>query len=196
MNRTDRFNHLKAVVTSSKFLKNEGLGNELPFFIYPFPASEGLSMTKDRQDLLSTFKQTGINVLDLNLYDISLKILKERKIFEQILEIESEQQKSELLELLQGVLDTSNHIIPKISDAMSAVDHDVVFLSGVGEVYPYIRSHNVLHNLHSSIMKKPIILFFPGEYISLPSVGASLSLFGKFDDDRYYRAFDILKYEV
>ena len=196
MSRTDRFNHLKAIVTSEKFLNKKGLGNELPFFIYPYPASEGLSMVKDREDLIKYVIQNGKNVLDLDLYEISIELLKEREIFEKILEIESERHKLEILELLQSVLDPSTHIIPKISDAMNKIEHDIVFLSGVGEVYPYIRSHNILHNLHSSAMKKPIILFFPGEYISSPSVGASLSLFGKFDDDRYYRAFDILKYEV
>ena len=196
MSRKDRFNHLKSVVTSAKFLNKVGLGNELPFFIYPFPACEGFSMVNDREDLIKHAKQKGKIVLDLNLYDISIDILQERGIFEQVLEIESNQEKSEILELLQGVLDIPSHIIPKISDAMNNIDHDMIFISGVGEVYPFIRSHNVLHNLHNSDMNKPIILFFPGEYTSSPSIGASLSLFGMFDDDRYYRAFDILKYEV
>ena len=72
--------------------------------------------------------------------------------------------KSELRELLQGVLDVHEHLIPKIAEAIDRQPHDVIFLSGVGEVYPYIRSHNVLNNLQSTAKDKPTVLFFPGSY--------------------------------
>lgn len=194
--RKERAEHLFKVVTSQRFLTKQGLGNEVPFFICPYPAEEGLSMVEDRLDLVTRITHAGISVLDLSLYDLSLGILEERGILDQILQIEPETEKGEIRELLQSVLDPKANLIPKIGDAIQAAPHDVIFLSGVGEVYPYIRSHNVLNNLQSTAKDKPTVLFFPGSYTHALATGASLDLFGRLHDDKYYRAFNILNYEV
>ena len=194
--RKKRAEHLFKVITSKRFLSKQGLGNEVPFFICPYPAAEGLSMGEDRRDLVTRIRHAGIAVLDLCLYDLSLSILEDRGILEHILEIEPDTDKDEIRELLQSVLDSKTNLIPKIGDAIEATPHDVIFLSGVGEVYPYIRSHNVLNNLQSTAKDKPTVLFFPGNYTHALATGASLDLFGCLHDDKYYRAFNILNYEV
>jgi len=194
--RKERAEHIFKVVTSQRFLTKQGLGNEVPFFICPYPAEEGLSMNEDRLDLVTRITHAGIAVLDLSLYDLSLGILEERGILEQILEIERDTDKREVRELLQSVLDPKANLIPRIGEAIEATPHDVIFLSGVGEVYPYIRSHNVLNNLQSTAKDKPTVLFFPGSYTHALATGASLDLFGRLHDDKYYRAFNILNYEV
>lgn len=196
ISRKERAEHLFKVVTSQRFLTKQGLGNEVPFFICPYPAEEGLSMVDDRTDLVTRLNHAGIAVLDLSLYDLSLAILEERGILDQILEIEQDTDKGELRELLQSVLDPQANLIPKIGEAIETAPHDVIFLSGVGEVYPYIRSHNVLNNLQSTAKDKPTVLFFPGNYTHALATGASLDLFGCLHDDKYYRAFNILNYEV
>jgi hypothetical protein len=194
--RKERAEHLFKVVTSQRFLTKQGLGNEVPFFICPYPAEEGLSMNEDRLDLVTRITHAGVAVLDLSLYDLSLGILEERGILDQILEIERDTDKREVRELLQSVLDPKANLIPRIGEAIEATPHDVIFLSGVGEVYPYIRSHNVLNNLQSTAKDKPTVLFFPGSYTHALATGASLDLFGRLHDDKYYRAFNILNYEV
>lgn len=191
-----RVEHLFQVVTSQRFLTKQGLGNEVPFFICPFPAEEGLSMNEDRRALVTRITHAGVKVLDLSLYDLSLGILEERGILDQVLEIEPNTEKSEIRELLQSVLDPTANLIPRIGQAIAEPPHDVIFLSGVGEVYPYIRSHNVLNNLQSTAKDKPTVLFFPGSYTHALATGASLELFGRLHDDKYYRAFNILNYEV
>lgn len=195
-NRKERAEHLHRVITSERFLTKQGLGNEVPFFICPFPASEGLTMIEDRKDLVSRVSHSGVRALDLSLYDIALEILEERGILEQVLEIEADSEKSEIKDLLQGVLDPATHLVPRIGAAIEAKPHDVIFLSGVGEVYPFIRSHNVLNNLQSTAKVAPTVLFFPGSYTHALATGASLDLFGQLHDDKYYRAFNILNYEV
>lgn len=196
MSAKQRVEHLFEVVTSQRFLTKQGLGNEVPFFICPFPAEEGLSMNEDRRALVTRITHAGVKVLDLSLYDLSLGILEERGILDQVLEIEPDSEKSEIRELLQSVLDPTANLIPRIGQAIADTPHDVIFLSGVGEVYPYIRSHNVLNNLQSTAKDKPTVLFFPGSYTHALATGASLELFGRLHDDKYYRAFNILNYEV
>jgi hypothetical protein len=192
----DRFQHLLDLILSQRFLNRQGLGNEVPFFICPFKPEESVEMEKLQRQLVNRLGQAGVQILEINLYDLSIEILKERNIWEQIIEIENSVSKDELKELLQGVLDPEAHLVPAIATKLVASDFDVLFLSGVGEVFPYIRSHNVLNNLQSTAKEKPTVMFFPGAYTHSLESGASLDLFGRLHDDKYYRAFNIFHCEV
>lgn len=192
----DRFQHLFAVISGQRFLNKQGLGNEIPFFICPFKPEEAVEMERLKRQLVSRLEQSGVRILEINLYDLSIEILKERDIWDQIVEMESSFSKDQLKELLQGVLDPESHLIPAIASRLEAIDFNVLFLSGVGEVFPYIRSHNVLNNLQSTAKEKPTVMFFPGAYTHSIESGASLDLFGRLHDDKYYRAFNIFHCEA
>jgi len=192
----ERFQHLYSVVSGQRFLNKQGLGNEVPFFICPFKAEEAVEMERLQSQLVNRLEQAGIKVLSIDLYDLSIEILKEREVWSQVLELEPTVSKDEMKELLQGVLDPEAHLVPAIAAKLQAVELDVLFLSGVGEVFPYIRSHNVLNNLQSTAKDKPTVMFFPGSYTHSLETGASLDLFGKLHDDKYYRAFNIFHYEA
>jgi hypothetical protein len=101
-----------------------------------------------------------------------------------------------LKELLQGPLDPENHLVPTIANKMRQSEFKVLFLTGVGEIFPMIRSHNILNNLQKEAKDQPTVMFFPGQYIHSPDVGASLVLFGRLRGDKYYRAFNIYDIEV
>lgn len=191
---SDRFRHLFTVISGQRFLTMQGLGNEVPFFICPYRPEENHEMIRLQGQLVNKLEQKGIRVLEINLYDLAIELLKKREIWDQTLEIEKTVSKSELKELLQGVLDTQEHMIPAIAEKMAESEFDVMFLSGAGEVFPYIRSHNILNNLQSTAKDKPTLLFFPGEYTHSLESGASLNLFGIFHDG-YYRAFNIFQCE-
>jgi len=192
----DRFDHLLRVIASNRFLKKQGLGNEVPFFICPYPADEAEGMDTLRASLVKQLENRGVRVFEINLYDLSISLLHNRGIWDDVLAAEPSIGKDELKELLQGVLDPETHLIPEIGALLSEQEFDVLFLSGVGEVYPYIRSHNVLNNLQSTAKEKPTVMFFPGKYTQSLDTGASLDLFGILHDDKYYRAFDITHYEI
>lgn len=191
-----RSQHLFDVISGQRFLKKQGLGNEVPFFICPFKPEESVEMERIRRQLANRLEKAGVRVLEINLYDLSIEILRDRGIWEQVLEMEESISKDQLQELLQGVLDPETHLIPIIAEKLAGADFDVLFLSGVGEVFPYIRSHNVLNNLQSTAKEKPTVMFFPGAYTHSLESGASLDLFGKLHDDKYYRAFNIFHCEA
>lgn len=191
----DRYQHLFSVVSGQRFLNKQGLGNEVPFFICPYRPEEAVEMERLQRQLVNRLEQTGIRILSLNLYDLSVDILQERGIWDQVLEAESTVSKEQFKELLQGVLDPEHHLVPVIAQKIQGAEFDVLFLSGVGEVFPYIRSHNVLNNLQSTAKDQPTVMFFPGTYTHSLETGASLDLFGRLHDDKYYRAFNIFHYE-
>ena len=190
------FDHLLNLISSDRFLQKIGLGNEVPFFICPYPPRKAKEMDRIQAQLRNKLEQQGIPILDINLYDLAIELLKQRDIWDRVIETESNVSKDQLKELLQGVLDSEAHLIPAIADKMAKSDFKVMFLSGVGEVFPYIRSHNVLNNLQKAAKEQPTIMFFPGEYTQSLEDGASLDLFGKLHDDKYYRAFNIFHCEA
>ncbi len=192
----DRLQHLVAVISGQRFLNKQGLGNEVPFFICPFKPEESVEMERLQHRLVKRLEQAGTRVLKINLYNLSVEILKERGIWNQIVEIEDSVSKEQFKELLQGVLDPEAHLVPAIAAKLERTDFEVLFLSGVGEVFPYIRSHNVLNNLQSTAKEKPTLMFFPGAYTHSLASGASLDLFGRLHDDKYYRAFNIFHCEA
>jgi hypothetical protein len=204
----DRFEHLIKVIGSERFLQMRGLNNDLPFYICEFRASEAFEMQRFQRQLISSLANLsvpclggrGVRVLDINLYDLSIELLQARegsgdgsRLWDELLAVEADVEKDNLLELLQNVLGIEDYLIPAIGKQLQQADFDVLFLSGIGEVFPYLRSHNVLNNLQSTAKNKPTVLFFPGEYRHSLEQGASLELFGLLHDDKYYRAFNIFE---
>ena len=191
-NMHDVYAHLKQVTASESFLSNQGLNNEVPFHICPYNPSIHADFSQLIHQLARYLEEQGIKVLSVDLYDLAIEILRQEDDWDWLIENEATMDKTEFKEELQSVLDVESVITPAISARMAETDFDVLFLTGVGEVFPYIRSHNVLNNLQKTAKDKPTLMFFPGVYQHSLEKGASLNLFGRVSDDKYYRAFNIL----
>lgn len=184
---------------SDRFLNRQGLGNEVPFFICSYAPKDSIEMEAGIDKYLTKRLklEKNIDIIHLNLYDLSIEILQEQdNVWDEIIGNEDSLERDEIFEVLQNSLNAEEFLIPKIAQKIEGKKFDIFFLSGVGAVYPYIRSHTVLNNLQSTIKDKPTVLFFPGEYSYSESKGRSLNLFGLFEDDQYYRAFNIFDYQI
>ncbi|ARE34250.1 MULTISPECIES: DUF1788 domain-containing protein [Rhodococcus] len=188
--------HVFAVLRGKRFLQMEGLSNEVPFFIYPYSPENALAVAGSTRRIQNRLRNEGVEVLEINLYDLSVEVLKERGVWDRLLALEPEQDKDDFRELLQGMLDPQLHLAPAIRAKLAESDFDIFFLTGIGEVFPYIRSHNVLNNLQSVVTGKPMLMYFPGRYEQSDTLGSSLVLFGRLKDDQYYRAKNILEQEA
>lgn len=187
--------HLFAVLSGERFLKMEGLSNEVPFFIYPYEPEHALDVAKAKKRVKNRLAGKGIEVREINLYDLSVDVLKQRGDWDEVLEVEPELDKAEFTEMLQSMLNPQQRLAPAIRAKLADGGFDIVFLTGIGEVFPYIRSHNVLNNLQSVVVGRPMLMFFPGRYEQSDTLGSSLVLFGRLKDDQYYRAKNILEQE-
>lgn len=183
--------HLSDVVVSDAFLQNQGLNNEVPFHICPFHPSLQNEMNQLVRQLINCLSEAGKNVLEINLYDLVVDILKREDDWKWLLENEASTSRAELQEELQGVLDVESVITPEMVRRMDSAAFDVLLVTGIGEIFPYIRSHNILNNLQKCAKQKPTLMFFPGQYKHSLDEGAKLVLFNQLPDG-YYRAFNIL----
>ena len=207
----NRFEQHIQVIGGERFLQMRGLNNDLPFYICEFRAGEAFEMQRMQRQLISSLANLqvpclggrGVKALEINLYDLCIELLQARegsseggRLWDEVLAVEPDVEKDSLLELLQNVLGIEDYLIPAIGERLRQVEFDVLFLTGIGEVFPYIRSHNVLNNLQSTAKNKPTVMFFPGEYRHSLEQGASLELFGLLHDDKYYRAFNLYETQV
>ena len=186
-----KFEHLYQVISNQEFLRKESLGGEIPFFIAAFDPKQQNDVERAIRKLKNKLDTNGIPVLELNLYDIALELLNDELGEGEIFELEKTMDKREFKQALQSTLDINEVLIPKIKNMIENSSAKVYFLTGIGLVFPFIRSHNVLNNLQNIAKKAPTVAFFAGDYN-----GYSLELFGMMKDDNYYRAFNIANYKL
>ena len=169
---------------SLEFGKN--LGGELPLFIQPVPSELQADVERQIKRLSTRLQKKGITSVSINLYDLCMDILREADVLDAILEQEQEIEREDIISTLDSVLDIKSIIIPRIKDAIVEAHPQYAFISGVGNVYPFVRSHGILNNIDELTDECNLILFFPGEYNNL-----QLKLFGKISDENYYRGHNL-----
>ena len=190
-NVPQHFESLFKILSSKRFLNKEGLGGELPFFIHSFPIKHQDLVDLNIQSLIKRLQNEGIDVLEINLYKICIDILKKENLFEQIIQQEKNLPKQRLLRVLSGPLNIDSVVIPEIHKKLLDNPSKIIFLTGVGAVFPIIRSHTILNNLQTLVGELPIVMFFPGTYNN-----QSLTLFDLLKDDNYYRAHNLNDFKI
>ncbi|MDO8731940.1 MAG: DUF1788 domain-containing protein [Actinomycetota bacterium] len=194
---TQQEEHLFKVLSSERFLKMEGLGNEVAHFIYDYDQTWALDVAQAKRRIKTKLEtEVGIKVFEINLYDLSVELLKERNVWDRVIAAEPTMDKRDFLKMLQNMLDPQIHLAPAIKSRIDGETFDILFLTGIGEVFPFIRSHTVLNNLQTVVSDAPMLMFFPGRYDVSTTQGSSLVLFGQLKDDSFYRAKRILDQEA
>ncbi len=192
-----KFEHLRKVVESKQFLGKEGIMNEVPFFIFPYSPKEENQVQELSRPLFSTLEKNGVNILQINLFDLCVDLIKGRGYWEKLVSKESALQKKQLKDQIQNLTQVDAKIVPAIAKRIEADSNlQILFITGVGLVYPFMRSHNLLNNLQKVAKDFPTVMFFPGEYTFTEGRGQSLDLFGILNEDKYYRAFNIEEYKL
>ncbi len=194
-----RLNQILRKVSKREFLKGHGIGNEIAFHIFDYPPEAELHVRRHIQDLLREIpkEQPGTRVAHVDLLDFLVDYLEDRGLLDKALELQRTQGDEKLLKALRGVLHEEK-IAQRFAKTTRPEDHDLVLISGVGSVYPMLRSHTLLNNLHAIMGQTPLVLFYPGQYD-----GTSLRLFGKSGlvggaagqrtkTANYYRAFRLV----
>jgi len=175
-------------LTSDELLHNKGLGNEIGFYIFDYPPEHELEMRDHIQFLLRQLpkRKPSVKFNHINLFELIIDYLKSRKLLDRVLAMQKEKGDQELLKKIKGPLDPKN-IAKAFIEVADPNIQDLILVSGVGNAYPLLRSHNLLNNLHPLMGDTPLVMFYPGVYS-----GQGLRLFGKLKESNYYRAFQLV----
>jgi hypothetical protein len=184
----DRLNQIPEKILSEEFLQSQGLGNEIGFWIFDYDPTAELEVREYISFLESmlTKKHSHLKVGHINLLQALVDYLGERGFIDKAIAMQKKKGDEALLKALSGPLHMDK-FAPYLVDSSQSKEKDIIFISGVGSVWPLLRAHNLLNSLHSLLGHKPVVLFYPGEYD-----GQTMSLFGKILSNNYYRAFKLV----
>jgi hypothetical protein len=189
----ERLDIAERMIKAESFRKNKGLGNEVGYYVFDYPAEKEL-IVRERLEYMKAKNSKGTDGFDLivfDLYDIIIDILEEEGFMEQCFKFEKKNGMDRIIKAVGNLLhvddedDESSMIVRYIQERTPK--DSVVFLVGIGKCYPILRSHKVLNNMHQAIDSVPVVLFYPGSYD-----GQELVLFATIKDDNYYRAFKLV----
>jgi len=184
----ERLNKIMDRITSPEFLSNSGLGNEIGFYIFDYPPEYELEVRQHVDFVVDkAFKRKPeLRIAHVNLFHVMIDYLKERGLLEKALVMQKTKGDEAMFKALKGPLHEEK-IAKVFAKVAQPEDHDFVFMTGIGNSYPLLRSHTLLNNLHPLMGGTPLVVFYPGSYD-----GQGLSLFSKMKDNNYYRAFRLV----
>ena len=186
----ERLDAVEQLIKRPEFRENKGLGNEVGYYVFDYPAEQELLIRERVQYMKSKNSKgtDGFELLVFDLYDILIDLLEAEGFLEQCVQFEKKKGMERIVKAVGNLLqinDDDSLIVKYIQERTP--QEAVVFLTGIGKCYPLLRSHKVLNNLHQAMDRVPVVMFYPGKYD-----GQELVLFGSIKDDNYYRAFRLV----
>ena len=189
---SERFDRFRKKIRNPAFQENRGLSNEVGFYIFDYDPKDELFVRNEVEDIAhnSTTASIGANIQVFNLFDVVIRLIDEMGYLQEFIQIEEKDGIDMVIRQINNVLKMGkerNLIVQYILDHLEHRDErNIIFITGVGQVFPLIRAHRVLNTMNQVINQTPVVMFYPGSYNSL-----SLRAFGKLDDKNYYRAFRV-----
>ncbi len=135
-------------IENPKFLKNDGLGNEVGFWIFDYPAQHELTVRENLEHLINKLNKHDHNFEHINIFQILIDMLESRKLLERTFKREKEVGTDALRKTLAGPL-SQEKVAKYIADSLlknssDSEPLDFVILSGLGNAWPLVRGQEGL----------------------------------------------------
>lgn len=180
----ERLDKVRALIQEPDFLEGKGLSNEVNIRIFCYE-SEDEMVVRHFIDQIATDQGLSCHLKICNLYKTFLSICDDMDITDAIPEMEEADGSIFLLEQLHSAIG-EGEFIEKIQYEPHE-SGDVLMLTGVGEVFPFMRIHALLEALQPHFSDVPILVMYPGEFD-----GRHVKLFNRLQPNDYYRAFSVI----
>lgn len=180
-----RLKQLEERIGDDRFLKNQGSGNEIGFWIFDYPAQQELQV-REYQTFLFKKLEKKYTFTQLNIFQVIIDMLEERKLFERICQREPELGLETLKKHLAAPL-SQKKIAEYIARTVDLPSQQFVILTGLGNAWPLVRGHELMSALQDVMGFTPLLMFYPGNYS-----GYDLSPLAGINSRNYYRAFRLV----
>ncbi len=180
----ERLDKVRELIQDGDFLESKGLSNEVNIRIFCYDPEDEMAV-RHFVDQIKTDQSLRCNLVERNLYDIFLSACDDLGIMDSIEEMEGEDGGLFLLEQLHAAIGDTDFV-----ERINYEPHrpgDVLLLTGVGEVFPFMRIHVLLEALQPDFPDVPILVMYPGAFD-----GHHLKLFNRLQPNDYYRAFNVI----
>jgi hypothetical protein len=173
-------------IDNPQFLKNDGLGNEIGFWVFDYPAKHELIVRDYVKHLTEKLEKRGFKFRNVHIFQTLIEMLNSRGLLERTFAREKQVGVEAIRTTLVGPL-SQKKVAEFIATQIQPETLDFVLLTGLGNAWPLVRGHELLSALQDVMGKTPLVLFYPGEYS-----GQDLHPFGLIDSKNYYRAFKLV----
>lgn len=180
----ERLDKVRALIQEPEFLEGKGLSNEVNIRIFCYEP-ENEMVVRHFVNQLETDQSLECHLKVCNLYETFLSICDDMDITDAIPDMEETDGSTYLLEQLNSAIGNGEFI-----DKIQYEPHesgDVLMLTGVGEVFPFMRIHTLLEALQPYFSDVAILVMYPGEFD-----GRHVKLFNRLTPNDYYRAFNVI----
>ena len=180
----ERLDSLRALIQEPEFLEGKGLSNEVNIRIFCYEPKDEMAVRHFTEKLMVD-QSIDCHLIECNLFRIFLSICDDLDITDAIPDMEESDGKNFLLEQLHSAIGEKEYI-EKIQFAPHKPG-DILLLTGLGDVFPFMRIHTLLEALQPYFSDIPILVMYPGKFD-----GHQLKLFNRLQPNDYYRAFNII----
>ena len=180
----ERLDRLRTLIQEPDFLEGKGLSNEVNIRIFCYEPAEEMAV-RHVVNQIKTDQTISCRLIECNMYKVFMSICDDLGIIDAIPEMEESDGGIFLLDQLHSAIG-EGEFIEKIQYEPHQKG-DVLMLTGVGDVFPFMRVHVLLEALQPYFSDIPIVVMYPGDYD-----GHSLKLFNRLQPNDYYRAFIII----
>ena len=176
---------IKGRISDPGFLSNKGLSNEVGIHVFCYDPKDEI-VVRDYIRRLKAEANTPYRIIECDLYEIFLSLLEDKRVLRSVQGLEEKRGKDYLLSQLQKIA-TPEALLARMDYSPHVKGQDVLFMTGIGKIHPFMRSHKMLDSMQHLFEDIPIVMFYPGSFN-----GQTLILFNEFLDGHYYRAFNLL----
>ena len=184
-NLNERLDKLKNLVQDRDFLEGKGLSNEVNIRIFCYDPQDEMTVTHFLNQII-TDQSLDCHLIECNLYKLFIEICEDLDILDSIPDMEESEGSEYLLEQLHSAIG-ENEFIEKMREKYHPKTGDVMLLTGVGDVFPFMRVHKMLEAMQPFFSEIPILVMYPGVFD-----GNYLRLFDNLPPNPYYRAFNVV----
>lgn len=184
MTLPERLDRVRELIQTDEFLTGKGLSNEVNIQIFCYRAEDEM-LVRHFVEELKQDRALRCNLIERNFYEVMLSICEGRRILQRVPDIEEKKGKEFLLKQLQTIVTEKEFV-----RALQYEPHqpgDVLLLTGVGTVFPFMRVHKLLEAIQPYFSDVPVLVMYPGRFD-----GHYLKLFDRLKANDYYRAFNLL----
>jgi hypothetical protein len=143
-------------------------------------------VVRDFTEKLVVNQNLSCHIVERNLYSIFMELCEDLDIIDAVAEMEQDEGKKFLLEQLHSAIGVDAYA-KKIYYEPQVRGRDILLLTGVGDVFPFMRVHSMLEALQPQFPDIPILVMYPGNFD-----GRQTTLFNMLKPNDYYRAFNLI----
>lgn len=185
MELNERLDKLRQLVQDRNFRECRGLSNEVNIRIFCYDPRKEMTIAHFVSQITDD-PSLACRIMECDLYKLFLEICEDLDILESIPDMEESEGSEYLLEQLHSAVG-EDEFIAKIREKYRPEAGSVLLITGVGNVFPFMRVHKMLEAMQPFFSGIPILVMYPGTYD-----GNYLRLFDELPPNPYYRAFNII----